>query len=75
MRDHGIERKPPKRRSHYEPNKEYILKTEKKDAKKAAKELYYANRYPEILIKIDEAKDVNEIYRIMATYRKLYFGD
>lgn len=55
-------------------NKVYSVEEEKKYAKQAAIELCYGTTMPDILERIDNAKDSNEITRIMTYARLLYFG-
>ena len=72
---HDIQRCPAKEEYHYVPNPETELAFEKNYARKAAIELTYADIFPEIIDKIDNAKSAIEVSRIMATYRKKFFGD
>ena len=72
---HDIQRRPAKEGSYYVPNPETELAFEKRYAKRAAIDLTYAETFPEIIEKIDNAKSVIEVSRIMATYRKKFFGD
>ena len=73
--DHGIERTPPNKPSYYIPNEVYSLNECKKESIKAAEELGYTSRYPEIRKRIKEANTRNEVYMILTTYRKKFFGD
>lgn len=66
---------PPNKKDSYTPDPSYILQEDKKYAIKAAREIGYTSRFPHIVNEIKEAKTPIEVSRIMATYRKKFFGD
>ena len=73
--DHGIERTPPNKPSYYIPDPVFALNECKKESIRAAEELGYTSRYPEIRQRIKAATSQNEVYMILTTYRKKFFGD
>ncbi len=58
------------RKTKTEKEKEMELRQAKREAKKAAKELFYDIKFPSCLEEIDEAKTVIAVSRIMTTCRR-----
>ena len=72
---HEVKEPPDRKNYGYTPDPAYILQEDKKDAIKAAREIGYTSKFPQIVKEIKEAKTSTEVMRIMATYRKKFFDD